>query len=66
MTLAPNSLYPKTPRHLISLDDLTQPEAEERWRREQHAWRGCAHIERLTAEASVLIVQPGAAAELGT
>jgi hypothetical protein len=58
------SFYPKTPRCLPILFDLRYPEAEERLRREQAAWCGFAHVEMLSAESAVLIVQPGAATRL--
>jgi hypothetical protein len=37
---------------------------EEHLRRAEAAWHGYAHVENLTAEASVLIVWPGAATRL--
>ena len=66
MTLAPELFYSKTPSSLISLFDLTYPGAEERLQREASAWLRFAHVETLTAETSVLIVQPGGATELAT
>jgi hypothetical protein len=54
-----HGLYPHTLRCLITIFDLTHPGAEERLHREQTAWRGSAHIERLTAESAVLIIRPG-------
>ena len=58
------SLYPNGARYLISVFDLRHPGAEERLNRERDAWCGSAEVERLTAETSVLIVRPGAAARL--
>jgi len=64
MTLAPQLFYGKTPRYLITLFDLTHPEAEERLRREQAAWCGFAHVELLTTDTAALFIQPGAATRL--
>ncbi len=58
------SLCPNGARYLISVFDLRHPGAEERLNRERDAWRGFAHVEKLTAETSVLVVLPGAAAKL--
>jgi hypothetical protein len=57
-------LYPHIPECLITLFDLTYPGAERCLQRELDAWHGFAHVEELTAEASVLIIRPGAATEL--
>lgn len=61
MSSPSHPFYSKTLRCLVSIHDLTHPEAEERLQREQAAWLQHAHVEQLTAEASVLIVQPGGA-----
>jgi hypothetical protein len=57
-------LYSNTPECLTVHFDLRYADAEERLRREQDAWCGFAHFEKLTAESSVLIVQPGGARRL--
>lgn len=64
MTLAPRPVYPKTPECLMVLFDMRCPETEERLRHQQVAWCGSAHVEKLTAECSVLIVWPGGATRL--
>jgi hypothetical protein len=61
--LAPRTLYPKTPECLIVVFDLRYPEAEERLWCEHSAWCGFAHVEKLTADCSMLIVRPGSATE---
>ena len=66
MISAPKPFYPKNPECLLTLFDLRSPGAEECLRREQDAWCGTAHVERLTAESSVLIVRPGGARRLAS
>jgi hypothetical protein len=57
-------LYPNTPECLIVLFDLRRPGSQERLRREQDAWCGFAHAERLAESHSALIILPGGAARL--
>jgi hypothetical protein len=59
-----HGLYPHIPECLIILLDLTYPGAERHLQRELDAWRGSAHIERLTTDRAILIIRPGAATEL--
>jgi hypothetical protein len=44
--------------------NLQYPEAKERLHRQQTAWRGSAHVEKLTGDSAVLIIRPGAATRL--
>ena len=64
MISAPKPFYPNNPECLAVLFDLRYPDTGERLRREQAAWCGFAHVEKLTAESSVLIIWPGGATRL--
>jgi hypothetical protein len=56
--------YTKTPECLLILFDLQHPGAADRLRREEDAWCGFAHVERLTEGHSALIIRPGGATRL--
>ncbi len=64
MDFAPRPLYKTGPECLIVIFNLQYPEAEECLHRQQIAWLGSAHIERLTADSAALVIKPGAAPRL--
>ena len=64
MQSASKTLYRNGPECLMVVFNLQHPKSKERLQREHAAWHGYAHVENLTAEASVLIVRPGAATRL--
>jgi hypothetical protein len=55
------SLYPDSPRCLLTLFDLRCPDAEQRLCRELVGWRGFARADRLIDGRVVLVVRPGGA-----
>jgi hypothetical protein len=61
-----NPFYTKTPECLLAAFNLRYPGAEEQLRREQAAWCGSAHVEKLTAGCAVRIIRPGGAVRLAS
>ena len=62
MTLALDELYPKTPRCIIVLFDLRDPEAVEELYHLRAVWQEDSDIEALDEDHFALMLWPGAAA----